>query len=319
MRKYLGATLRSVIPVILAFVISAAFGVAGASAAKPGGGGGGGGGGATGGLPVSWSVNLFATGTPAGANDFRCRPSKAHPRPVVLVHGTFFNMANTWSAMSPYLKNNGYCVFALNYGGTSASLGAFYGLGPVAASAGELATFVDRVLSSTGAKKVDIVGWSQGGMMPRYYAKNLGGAAKVGTIVGLASSNHGTTLSGLASLAGLLPGAMDLVGSACASCSDQVEGSAFLTDLNAGGDTLPGIAYTVLATKFDEVVTPYQNAFLTGPGATNVTMQSGCALDLSDHVAMPYNSRAGRLVLNALDPATAKPIPCTPVLPLIGG
>ena len=33
-------------------------------------------------------------------------------------------------------------------------------------------------------------------MMPRYYLKFLGGAAKVHTLVGLAPSNHGTDLDG---------------------------------------------------------------------------------------------------------------------------
>jgi triacylglycerol esterase/lipase EstA (alpha/beta hydrolase family) len=135
-------------------------------------------------------------GSPAGANDWSCRPSAAHPRPVVLVNGTFANQITSWNAVSPLLKNNGYCVYTFNYGGLF--VGQIGSYGPIAASAGELKTEVDKVLASTGAAKVDLVGWSQGGMMPRYYLKNLGGAAKVNVLIGLAPSNHGTTLSGLA-------------------------------------------------------------------------------------------------------------------------
>jgi triacylglycerol esterase/lipase EstA (alpha/beta hydrolase family) len=82
-----------------------------------------------------------------------------------------------------------------------------YATGPIEGSAGQLSSFVDRVLSATGASQVDIVGHSQGGMMPRYYLKNLGGATKVHTRVGLAPSNHGTTLDGLFTLASHFPGA----------------------------------------------------------------------------------------------------------------
>jgi dienelactone hydrolase len=36
---------------------------------------------------------------------------------VVLVHGTFGNMTDSWQVLSPLLANHGYCVFALDYGG----------------------------------------------------------------------------------------------------------------------------------------------------------------------------------------------------------
>lgn len=256
-------------------------------------------------------------GTVAGAN-VPCTPSAAHPRPVVLVNGTFTNQIMSWNAFSPLLKNNGYCVYAFNYGGPLI-LGQIGAYGPVAASAGELKTKVDQVLAATGASKVDLVGWSQGGMMPRYYLKNLGGAAKVNALIGLSPSNHGTTLDGLATLAGFIPGALNLVGAACPACADQVAGSPFITALNAGGDTVPGVKYTVIQTRFDEVVTPYTSAFLTGSNVTNILIQNKCVLDLGDHISMPYDHVVGREVLNALDPAHASSTLCTPIVPSVGG
>jgi triacylglycerol esterase/lipase EstA (alpha/beta hydrolase family) len=256
-------------------------------------------------------------GSPAGANEWGCKPSAAHPRPVVLVPGTFANMIDSFNALSPLLKNNGYCVFTLDYGGLFAGqIGAY---GPVAASAGELKTFVEKVRSNTGAAKVDIVGWSQGGMMPRYYLKNLGGAANVNALVGLAPSNHGTTLDGIATLAGYFPGAITVLESFCQACTDQLAGSSFLTSLNAGGDTVAGVTYTVIESKYDEVVTPYTSAFLSGASVTNTTLQNQCVLDLGDHLSMPYDHIADQDVLNALDPAHAKGSICSPILPGIGG
>ncbi|MDT3445840.1 hypothetical protein [Pseudofrankia sp. BMG5.37] len=37
-------------------------------------------------------------------------------------------------------------------------------------------------------------------MPPRYYINNLGGDTKVNALIGLALSNHGTTLDGIAQL-----------------------------------------------------------------------------------------------------------------------
>ena len=126
--------------------------------------------------------------SPPGANDWSCKPSAEHPYPVILVPGTFESMAKNWSTMSPYLKSQGYCVFALNYGATN----GVYATAPVAESAKQLAPFVDSVRAATGAKQVDLVGHSQGGMMPRYYMGFLGGAKNVHHLVGIAPSNHGT-------------------------------------------------------------------------------------------------------------------------------
>jgi triacylglycerol esterase/lipase EstA (alpha/beta hydrolase family) len=256
--------------------------------------------------------------SPPGANDWSCRPSAAHPRPVVLVHGTFFTASLNWNALSPLLKNNGYCVFAVNYGRTVPSL-PINGLEPLADSAAELATFVDGVLGATGASQVDMVGHSQGGMLPRYYMKFDGGAAKVHTLVGLAPASHGTTLDGIGSLASALPLASTIAGLACPVCGDLAAGSDAMQRLNAGGETLPGVAYTVIATIDDLAVTPYTSAFLSGPGVKNIVLQHQCILDATDHVAMVYDHIALRDVLNALDPVHARTPLCTPIVPLVGG
>ncbi|MEU0770971.1 esterase/lipase family protein [Streptomyces albogriseolus] len=249
----------------------------------------------------------------SGWNDFTCKPSAAHPRPVVLVHGTFGNSVDNWLGLAPYLKNRGYCVFSLDYGQLP-GVPFFHGLGPVEKSAEQLDAYVDRVRAATGAAEVDLVGHSQGGMMPRYYLKFLGGAAEVNALIGIPPSNHGTTLSGLTALLPYFPGAEDLLSTATPALADQIAGSAFLTKLNAGGDTVPGVRYTVIATRYDQVVTPYRSAFLTGPNVRNVVLQDLCAVDLSEHLAIGLLDRiAFHEVANALDPDRAKRTTCASV------
>ncbi|MBE4736405.1 MULTISPECIES: esterase/lipase family protein [Streptomyces] len=248
-----------------------------------------------------------------GWNDYSCEPSSAHPRPVVLVHGTFANSVDNWLGLAPYLVNRGYCVYSLDYGQLP-GVAFFNGLGPIDRSAQQLDAFVDRVLAATGAAEADLVGHSQGGMMPRYYLKFLGGAAEVNALVGIAPSNHGTTLNGLTQLLDHFPGAGDLLSTATPALADQVVGSPFLTKLNAGGDTVPGVTYTVLATRYDEVVTPYRSQFLDGPNVRNIVIQDLCALDLSEHAAIGLLDRiAFHEVVNALDPAHATPTTCLSV------
>ncbi|MET9085362.1 esterase/lipase family protein [Streptomyces sp. NPDC090075] len=245
-----------------------------------------------------------------GWNDYSCRPSAAHPRPVILVHGTLGNSVDNWLSLAPYLEDRGYCVFSLDYGQLS-GVPVFYGLGPIDKSAEQLSAFVDKVLSATGAAKADLVGHSQGGMMPRYYLRFLGGAAKVNALVGLAPDNHGATLSGLTNLLPYFPGASDLIKATTPGLADQIPGSAFLTKLNAGGDTVPGVHYTVIATKYDEVATPWQSQYLSGSDVDNVLLQDLCPLDLSEHVAIGLFDRiAFHEVANALDPAHASATTC---------
>ena len=149
-------------------------------------------------VPYNFGAGILAAtlhpgSSPPGSNDWNCRPSAAHPYPVVLVHGTFGNMTDSWQALSPLLANNGYCVFALDYGGSPGN--QIQATGDIPTSATQLGAFVGRVLDATGATKVDVVGHSQGGMMPRWYIKFLGGDQTVHELVGLAPSNHGTTLA----------------------------------------------------------------------------------------------------------------------------
>ncbi|WP_103353140.1 triacylglycerol lipase [Amycolatopsis sp. CA-128772] len=253
---------------------------------------------------------------PPGANDWGCRPSSRHPNPVLLSNGTTANAYENWANLSQRLASAGYCVFAGNFGGAP---GAFLQtVGPIADTTKALAAFGDRILAATGASKLDVVGHSQGGMNVRYWIKYLGGADKISRVVGLSPSNHGTDLFGLLSTLERVPGVPAALGTVCQACNEQAVGSGFLTALNAGGETVPGIQYTVIQTRYDDVVTPYSSAFLA-PAANvkNILLQKVCGLDFTDHLGITYDPVAAGLVLNALDPAHATPPLCVPVAPVI--
>lgn len=226
-------------------------------------------------------------GDPPGANDWSCKPTAARPTPVILVHGTGGDRTNLLQRLSSGVKAAGFCVFSLDYGNR--------GLNDVAASAAQLKTYTERVLRATGARKVSMIGHSQGGMMPRYYIKFLGGADKVDDLIGLAPSNHGTLIT-----AGSNP-FTTLVGFACTSCVQQGAGSAFLRRLNAGDETPGAVSYTQVTTRYDEVVVPHTSGYLAaGPRTTNVTLQNKCRFELAEHLFIPLATPSLSIALDAL-------------------
>jgi triacylglycerol esterase/lipase EstA (alpha/beta hydrolase family) len=253
----------------------------------------------------AWNETWNPTALTGGNNG--CKPSAAHPYPVVLVHATFADEGSNWVTLSPLLANNGYCVYGFNYGLTilSGLLGSVDGLGHIESSAAELSSFVNKVLSKTGASKVDLVGHSQGGMMPNYYLKYLGGASKVHTLIALAPSNHGTTLDGIVNLVEEFPFASLVVNTflgaiGAPALAEQEQGSAFENKTFSGGDTVAGPRYVVIETTHDEVVTPYTNAFLSGSAVTNITIQNQCPSDPVAHIGMFEDSPSLQNVLNQL-------------------
>ncbi|MEV4318007.1 alpha/beta fold hydrolase [Actinocrispum sp. NPDC049592] len=273
------------------------------------------------GLAVAAAAQLTRPGSnPPGANNWSCHPSAAHPDPVVLVHGASANMTANWQTFAPLLANNGYCVFALTYGvpaGTPFPVNQIGGRNPMEQSAAELSAFVDRVLRATGAAKVDIVGHSEGSLMPDYYVKFLGGAAKVSDYVGLTPLWNGSNVANLADfyvlarMFGLGPVVNLIVDSVFPAARQFLRGSDFLKKL--GDPVVTGVRFTMVMTKYDEAVVPYTSGTMSG--ATNVVLQDQCPQDHSGHGMVGFSPNATQVVLDALDPAHAQPIHCSYVAP----
>jgi len=276
-------------------------------------------------LPVSYSfvpTALFG-GIPdsnaPGTNDWTCKPTAAHPNPVVLVHGTGGNRSTNWQTYGPLLKNNGYCVFALTYGATMPLPypGAVGGFADMRVSAQELKTFVNRVLAATRARKVDLIGHSQGTLMPNYYVKYLGGAAKVDKYISLAPVWNGTQLASLITVIRNVFGLSAEMTPVCVACAQFAPGSEFMNQIRAGGTAAPGVTYTNIMTRYDELVLPYTSG--RAPGMKNVVIQDRCGLDFSDHLEIAASKNASLVVLSALDPAHPPKTSCSLMLPAVGG
>jgi triacylglycerol esterase/lipase EstA (alpha/beta hydrolase family) len=232
-------------------------------------------------------------------NDPTCKLTPEHPRPVVLVHGLGATASENWHFFAPYLAGKGFCVYGLTYGQVAQWPGRG-GVASMEASAAQLGAFVDKVLAATGAKQVDLVGHSEGGIMPRWYLKFNGGAAKVAHFVAWAPPNHGTTISGLTPLREFFPGFDDRLAASCQSCPEFLPGSEFLRELNDGGDTVGSVRYTVIATRYDYLVTPIETSFLHGDHVTNILLQDVNPAAVPEHLALAADPTTFDLTLAAL-------------------
>jgi triacylglycerol lipase len=261
------------------------------------------------------SAETLLTNPPPGANDRGCKPTKAHPNPVVLVHGLGATMGENWGYISPILAGEGYCVFALTYG-VDPRFQFAGGVIPIQQSAHELGRFVKRVRRATGARKIDLVGHSEGTFMPEYWLKYLGGARFVRRYVAMTPLYRGTTLYGLSNLSealgqfGVSQTVIEQVSQYCASCPQFLANSGMVKKLNKGGAAVTGVAYTTIPTRYDELVVPYTSGILNAPNVTNHVLQDVCPTDTSEHAAEAFDPVVAQLVVNALDPPRAKPVSC---------
>ncbi len=278
-------------------------------------------------LPVTYNflVSAVAAGPevdadPPGANDWSCRPTRRHPRPVILVHGTGGNKNTNWRTYAPLLKNNGYCVFALTYGvppNAGPVADQVGGMNNIKESAKVFGSFVRKVRRATGARKVDLVGHSQGTLMPNYYVKFLRGARFVRNYVSLAPLWHGTASGDLTAGPASVFGYDEEQTPYCPACSQMAGGSKFIKHMRSGGTPkVKGVRYTNIVTKHDQLVVPYTSGIQKG--MRNFVVQNFCATDYSEHFEIASDPVATVIVLNTLDRRRQQKIPCMVVLPFVG-
>lgn len=204
---------------------------------------------------------------------------QAVPGPVVLVPG-YGGGTDSLEVLAGTLRTAGHTVSILTLAGD--------GTGDLQVQAKLLQAKVDALLAA-GAKSVDVVGYSAGGVVTRLWASELGGSAQARRIVLLGSPNHGTEIAALGSAFG---------GSLCpAACQQLVPGSTLLSGLNEDGP-INGPQVVSIWTDQDQVVTPPDTARLDG--ATNLTVQSICPREQVDHGSLPRDTVVQQLVVRAL-------------------
>ena len=245
---------------------------------------------------------------PLGMNSPDCRSANGR-RPVVLLNGAFLNKYATWSKFSPQLAGAGFCVYGLDYGGPAH--GPFHQVGDLRSSAREIKAFIDGVRARTGSAEVDVVGYSEGGMVPLYYLNVLGGARAVRTLVTLAAPVRGMSGYGILDAVSAVPQARRALASVLPAAVDGAAGSSYFAEVGEGGLTRPGVRYVSVSSVADLVVMPDEARFPAARNVTNVVVQDHCPQDHVFHGSIIYDDTALGLVQNALEPAADRVPRCT--------
>lgn len=211
--------------------------------------------------------------------------------PVLMVHGTTLEpQANfSWNWL-PALEalDWPYCTIELPANA----------MGDIQIAA-EYVVYAVREMATASGRKVQIVGHSQGGMVPRWALRFWPDIRKkVDDLIGMSASNHGTVVAPVICIPGCAP-----------SIWQQSLNSNFMAALNRDYETIEGVDYTSIYTNLDEVVFP--NVTLLGASSAlagdsshvaNIATQDVCPLNIAEHLLIGTSDAAAYAV--AMDALT---------------
>ena len=167
--------------------------------------------------------------------------------PVLLVHGIAEDETGM-TRMAAFLRADGWEVHTI-------SLRPSWGQAGLAPLAREIARYAEENLHG---RQFDLVGFSMGGLVSRYYLQRLGGVRRVEHFVTLSAPHRGSYWAWLVPNDG---------------GREMRPGSAFLRDLESDADELRRVKFTSLYTPWDVVIVPSRSSQM--PQARNVKVPVG--------------------------------------------
>ncbi|MGB2926121.1 MAG: alpha/beta fold hydrolase [Limnothrix sp.] len=161
-----------------------------------------------------------------------------NPRnPVLLVHG-FLDKKSKFRTMEKYLTKRGWQTHSFD-------LLPNYGRKSLVELAAQVKDYAEQNFASD--QTFDLVGFSMGGLVTRYYLQRLGGDERVERYVSISAPNHGTIAAVLP-----LPGIREMA-----------RQSEFVADLNRDVATcLTNIKVTWMWTPYDLMILPANSSEL---------------------------------------------------------
>lgn len=218
------------------------------------------------------SQHGLASASPNPATPMASVQLSCESRPfVLLVHGWLASSLDML-AIRLRLTRDGCDCDAIDF----SHLGV---LDSIADYAGELAWMIE--MEYARHSNIVVVAHSMGGLVTRYYLKNLRTTDQVKTVITVATPHHGT-FGGM-----ILP-------PRSTPTSEMLPGSPFLEELNSVSETVPGVDFHAIWTPTDGVVIPPENSIMCG--ARNYKV-SGLGIT---HLGLLMSDAAYAIILDVL-------------------
>lgn len=201
-----------------------------------------------------------------------CVMVSSAPNPLLLVHG-IHDTGRKFDRLARYLKAQGWStIYCPDLTPNNGDLG-------LDELAQQLVVYVDTHIGQE--QPFDLVGFSMGGIVSRYYVQRLGGLQRIQRFVTVSAPHHGTWLG---------------YGRFNPGCAQMRPKSQFLAELNRDVEQLTTLTFTSLWTPYDLMILPANSSDL-GVGET-------ISLPVLTHPGMLNHPKS----LAAIAAALAKPI-----------
>jgi triacylglycerol lipase len=200
-----------------------------------------------------------------------CQDRHAHRNPVLLVHG-LTDTSHKMRGIAHHLRGLGLEVYDID-------LTPNTGDAKLEVLAQQVADLVDRTFPPH--QQIDLIGFSMGGLVSRYYIQQLGGIDRVKRLITISSPHRGT----LAAYFSQRPG-----------CVQMRPDHEFMINLNRDLDCLARLDFTSLWTPFDLMILP--------PSSSQLGLGTEIMLPVVAHPLMVFDRRC----LEAISTALAQPV-----------
>ncbi len=195
--------------------------------------------------------------------------------PILLVHG-IMDTSYKMRQISSHLQALGWRVFDID-------LKPNNGDARLEILAGQVADLVDRTFEPD--RQIDLLGFSMGGLVSRYYLQRLGGIQRVQRFISISAPHQGT----IAAYFSLRPG-----------CVQMRPDSEFIADLNSDVHRLNCLNFTSIWTPLDLIILP--------PRSSQLGIGTEMTIPVLTHPLMVTDRRTLEAIADALSQPVKSPL-----------